>query len=52
MLNAPTEQRRRVLELHSKGLTPREIAKLLDLSAQRVYQQLKKLEVAPNPRKL
>lgn len=46
-----TDERRRVRELHDAGLTPREIAKLLDLSAQRIYQQLKKLEVKPNPPK-
>lgn len=43
-----TEQRKRVLELHDAGLTPREIAKILDLSVQRIYKQLSRLEVKPN----
>lgn len=47
---ALSTERRRVLELHEAGLTPREIAKVLDLSIQRIYQQLSKLEVKPNPR--
>lgn len=53
MLNTKdmTEQRQSVLDLHLKGLTPREIARVLDLSVQRVYQQLQKLGLKANPRK-
>jgi DNA-binding CsgD family transcriptional regulator len=46
-----TEQRQSVLDLHLEGLTPREIARILDLSVQRVYQQLQKLGLKANPRK-
>ena len=45
---ALSTERRRVLELHEAGLTPREMSKVLDLSIQRIYQQLSKLEVKPN----
>lgn len=50
MLNSTelTDQRRKVLELHQAGLTPREISKVLDLSVQRIYKQLSRLEVRPN----
>lgn len=41
--NELTDSRRKVLSLHQAGLTPREIANALDLSTQRVYQQLRKL---------
>jgi DNA-binding NarL/FixJ family response regulator len=43
-----TDQRQQVLSLHQEGKTPREIAKELDLSVQRIYQQLKKLGLEPN----
>jgi DNA-binding NarL/FixJ family response regulator len=43
-----TDQRQQVLDLHTEGKTPREIAKELDLSVQRIYQQLKKLGLEPN----
>ena len=43
-----TDQRRKVLDLHRAGLTPREIANALNLSTQRIYAQLAKLEVRPN----
>jgi hypothetical protein len=36
----PTPVRDRVRELHAKGLTAREIATLLAISTQRVYQHL------------
>ena len=39
-----------MLDLHDAGLTPREISKVLDLSIQRIYQQLAKLGKKPNPR--
>lgn len=45
MTNPPiSDTRRKVQELTRKGLTPREIAQLLGISTQRVYQQLKNLE--------
>ena len=43
-----TDQRRKVLDLHQAGLTPREIANALNLSTQRIYAQQAKLEVRPN----
>ena len=46
--NELTDQRRKVLDLHLAGLTPREIANALSLSTQRIYAQLAKLEVRPN----
>ena len=39
----PSDTRQRVAELHTKGLSVREIAQLLGVSTQRVYQQLKAL---------
>ena len=42
-----TEERQQVLELYQAGRTVREIASALDLSTQRIYQQLKKLQVPP-----
>ena len=38
-----TKDRKQVLRLYKKGLPVREIAVQLDLSTQRVYQQLKRL---------
>lgn len=40
--------RRRIKDLHSEGRTPREIAAVLNLSTQRIYQALKQLGLAPN----
>ena len=53
MPNRPTTQpttdaRRRVAELHAAGLTVRNIAAVLGVSTQRVYQQLAALEL-PTP---
>jgi len=38
MLTKKAPQRERVRELLAAGLNPREIARLLDISTQRVYQ--------------
>jgi DNA-binding NarL/FixJ family response regulator len=38
-----TSERKKVLRLYKRGLAVREIAVDLDLSTQRVYQQLKRL---------
>ena len=38
MLTKKAPQRERVRDLLAAGLTPREIARLLDISTQRVYQ--------------
>lgn len=38
----------RILELHSTGLTPREIAGLLSVSTQHVYKVLKPRGLTPN----
>lgn len=38
-----TTERQTVLEMHLQGLSVREIAKRLDVSTQRIYQQLKRL---------
>lgn len=46
-----TPERKRVLDLHDAGLTPREIATVLGLSTQRIYKQLKRLGQEPNPPK-
>ena len=46
-----SETRQRISDLHSKGLTPREIAGLLNLSVQRIYQQHKLMGLPPNPRR-
>lgn len=44
-LTDPTRStRERVRDLTAKGLKPREIAHLLNISTQRVYQHLKALE--------
>ena len=43
-----TEERQKVLDLHTAGWTVREIAKALDVSTQRIYQQLKMLDLTPN----
>lgn len=44
-LTDPTrDTRERVRELDEKGLSPREIAHLLNISTQRVYQHLKAIE--------
>jgi len=45
-----TEERRQVQELYEAGWTVRQIAKELDVSTQRVYQQLKALDL-PAPGK-
>lgn len=37
------ERRQRVIELHTEGATPREIAEKLGVSTQRIYEQLKQL---------
>ena len=48
---ALTEERRKVLDLYEADWSVREIAKALDVSTQRIYQQLKKLElVSPSDR--
>ena len=44
-------RRIRIRELHEEGLTPREIARKLDLSAQAIYRQLSNLGLKPNPRR-
>lgn len=36
--------RKQVADLHAKGLTPPQIAKLLDISRSRVYQQLDRIK--------
>ena len=46
-----TEERQKVFDLHEAGWTVRDIAKALDVSTQRIYQQLNKLELVPNDRK-
>ena len=51
VVNDMTPERRIVLQLHNEGFTPREIALELGLSVQRIYQQLKKLGLQPNPRR-
>jgi DNA-binding NarL/FixJ family response regulator len=38
-----TQERETVLKLHESGMTVRQIARRLDLSTQRIYQQLEKL---------
>ena len=43
-----TTERRRVKDLYEAGWSVRDIAKALDVSTQRIYQQLKKLEL-PSP---
>lgn len=43
-----TPEREKLLRLHESGMTPREIANATGVSTQRVYQQLAKLELAPN----
>jgi DNA-binding NarL/FixJ family response regulator len=43
-----TPERQQVLELIEAGNSVREIAKALDISTQRVYQQLQKLGVSPS----
>ena len=46
-----TTERKNVLALYEAGRNVREIAKALDVSTQRIYQQLKKLElVSPSDR--
>ncbi len=40
-----TEERQKVLDLYEADWTVREIAKALDVSTQRIYQQLKKLDL-------
>ncbi len=47
-----TEERQKVLDLHGAGWTVRDIAKALDVSTQRIYQQHKALELTPNVRKV
>lgn len=44
-----SDTRRKVQDLTTKGLSPREIAQLLGISTQRVYQHLKKLDMEPAP---
>ena len=39
----PAPQRTRVAKMIKAGMTPREIAKALDISTQAVYQHMKKL---------
>lgn len=38
-----TTERRKVLDMHQAGWTVRDMAKALDVSTQRIYQQLKAL---------
>ncbi len=45
-----TAERKNVLALYEAGRTVREIAKALDVSTQRIYQQLKKLDLSPRDR--
>ena len=46
-----TTERKNVLTLYEAGRNVREIARALDVSTQRIYQQLKKLElVSPSDR--
>ena len=40
-------RRNRIRQLTEAGLTPRQIAKALDISTQAVYQNLHKLGIAP-----
>ncbi len=47
MTTTPSKTRRKVQDLTEKGLTPREISRLLDISTQRVYQHLQALDIAP-----
>lgn len=42
-----SDTRRQVRDLTIEGVTPRDIAKQLDISTQRVYQHLKKLGLEP-----
>lgn len=44
-----SETRRKVKELTELGHSPREIAQLVNVSTQRVYQHLKKLGMDPAP---
>lgn len=43
-----TEERQKVLDLYEADWSVRDIAKALDVSTQRIYQQLKKLSL-PTP---
>lgn len=42
---APTDTRERVQDLLAKGLTVREVARILDLSTQRIYQIIEVLGI-------
>lgn len=44
-------ERQMVLDLYEQGKTPREIASVLKVSTQRVYQQLAKLGLSPSKRR-
>lgn len=48
VLNASplTDERQKVLELYRRGLSVREMASVLGVSTQRVYQQLRKLSLS------